>query len=376
MDGRRKQILVAVMRGLALVTLLLLASSAVADNPDSAPDIHSQRAGLAISAPATLAVGAGLELAPNSGFMGAMFSISGSGFQATEVVTLTIAGPDDYSTASQVTVGGEGAFVVFWDSSHQPAGSYQLAASGDAGSTAQASWIVRAGVLCGDSDGFDAPSLDPAWSWLREDDSHWSLSEQPGALRIQTQAGTLTGAANDQRNLLLRSAPSGNYRVTAQVEVHADQDYQHAGLYLYQDDDHYVRLTRAQATQAKGQGIYFNVEAGTAYTATSTADAASVVYLKLSKRDDIYSGFYSRDGVLWHLVGQREVAGFNPSQVGLSASYGDDPFATEILADFEWLRVDELCSRVFLPVKLMGYAPVGRLLISEVMPQPAAGGSE
>jgi regulation of enolase protein 1 (concanavalin A-like superfamily) len=292
------------------------------------------------------------------------------------VVTLTIAGPDDYSTASQVTVGGEGAFVVFWDSSHEAAGSYQLMASGDAGSTAQASWIVRPGILCGDSDGFDAPSLDPAWSWVRENASHWSLSAQPGALRIQTQAGTLTGAANNQRNLLLRSAPSGNYRVTAQVEVHADQDYQHAGLYLYQDDDHYVRLTRAQATQAKGQGIYFNVEAGTVYTATSTADASSVVYLKLGKRGDVYSGFYSQDGVLWHLVGQREVAGFNPSQVGLSAANGNAPFATEIPADFEWLRVDELCSRLFLPVGLKGYAPVGRLLINEVMPQPAVGGSE
>jgi hypothetical protein len=83
MNGRRKQIWVAVMGGLALVTLLLLASSAVADNPYSAPDIHPQRAGLATSAPATL------EVLPASGSIGAMFSISGSGFQATEVVTLT-----------------------------------------------------------------------------------------------------------------------------------------------------------------------------------------------------------------------------------------------------------------------------------------------
>jgi regulation of enolase protein 1 (concanavalin A-like superfamily) len=351
------------------MALLLLAGSAVASNPAGPPDVYPETAEITASAAATL------EVLPASGAMGAMFSITGSAFQATEVVTLTIAGPDD-GTASQVMADDEGSFVLFWDSSQQSAGSYQLTASGDASSTAQASWMVRAGVLCGESDGFDAPSLDPAWSWLREDASHWSLSAQPGALRIQTQAGTLTSTANDQHNLLLRSAPSGNYRVTVQVEVHADQDYQHAGLYLYQDDDHYVRLSRAQASQAVGQGIYFSVEADTVYTTTSTADAASVVYLKLGKQDDVYRGFYSRDGILWHLVGQRQVAGISPSQVGISAANGNAPFATEIAADFEWLRVDELCSRVFLPLVLKGYTPVGELLINEVMPEPEAGGSE
>ncbi|MGD8968788.1 MAG: lamin tail domain-containing protein, partial [Anaerolineae bacterium] len=358
------------LRVLALVVLLCLAVIAAASNPPGALGLHTATEGSAGSAAAAL------EVLPASGSVGAMFGIAGSGFQATEVTTLTINGPDGYSGASTVTVDNEGAFVLFWDSSHEPPGSYELTASGGAGSTAEASWDVRPGVLCGESDGFDASALDPAWSWVREDQSHWSLSAQPGALRIQTQAGTLTGAANDQRNLLLRQAPSGNYRLTVQLEVHADQDYQHAGVYLFQDDDHYVRLARGQSSHGVGQGVAFSVEAGGAYTATGTADAASVVYLKLGKQGDVYRGFHSRDGVLWRLVGQRQVAGLNPSQVGLSAANGNAPFATEIAADFEWLRVDELCGGVWLPVVLRAYAPVGRLLINEVMPEPGAGGSE
>ena len=358
------------LRTLALVGLLCLAVFVVASRSPAVLGLYREPEQSV--APAAAA----LEVLPDVGSVGTMFSITGSGFQAAEVVTLTIDGPDTYSGASTLTADSEGAFVLFWDSSHEPYGSYALAASGGATSTAEASWDVRPGVLCGESDGFDAPALDPAWSWLREDETHWSLSEQPGALRIQTQAGTLTGVANDQQNVLLRPAPSGNYRVTVQVEVHADQDYQHAGLYLYQDDDHYVRLARGQSTQGIGQGVGFSVEAGSVYTASGTTDAASVVYLKLGKQDDLYRGFYSRDGVLWQLVGQRQMAGLSPSQIGLSAANGDAPFATEIAADFEWLQVDELCGGVWLPVVLRGYAPVGRLLVNEVMPEPGAGGSE
>jgi hypothetical protein len=167
MNERRMQVWTAV-GGLALAALLILGGNAVASNPAGPIDLYPE------TVETTACTDATLEALPASGAMGSMFSIIGSGFQATEVVTLTVAGPDDYSTASQVTADGEGSLALFWDSSHQPAGSYQLTASGDVGSTAQVSWMVRPGVLCGEFDGFDAPSLDPAWSWLREDASHWS----------------------------------------------------------------------------------------------------------------------------------------------------------------------------------------------------------
>ena len=38
-------------------------------------------------------------------------------------------------------------------------------------------------------DNFDSPILDSCWSWVREDTSRWSLTEQPGWMRIRTQDG-------------------------------------------------------------------------------------------------------------------------------------------------------------------------------------------
>ena len=36
------------------------------------------------------------------------------------------------------------------------------------------------------TDDFDAASLDSSWSWIRNDPTHWSLTERPGFLRITT----------------------------------------------------------------------------------------------------------------------------------------------------------------------------------------------
>jgi len=311
-----------------------------------------------------------------SGPVGMMFGVEASGLQPEETITLSITGPEGYAAASEVTADSEGALVLFWDSSDRVEGVYQILAVGDEGSSAQGSWAVSPRVICGAWEGFDSTTLGSEWSWLGEHEGHWSLEDEPGALRIQTQSGTITGSANDQANLLLRDAPTGNYRVTTQVEFHADQDFQHAGLYLYEDEDHYVRLTRAQSTQGVGQGIYFGVEAGESYTGTALADTAAVVFLKLGRRDDTFNASYSTDGVLWHLVGQQELPGFRPSQVGISAANGDAPYATEIPADFEWLRIDQLCSQITLPSVVKDYVLQGRLIINEVMPQPASGECE
>ena len=52
-------------------------------------------------------------------------------------------------------------------------------------------------------DDFDSPTLAPRWFWVREEPSHWSLSANPGYLRITTQAGGVYSDTNDQKNILL-----------------------------------------------------------------------------------------------------------------------------------------------------------------------------
>ncbi|MGD8968762.1 MAG: hypothetical protein PVI07_14750, partial [Anaerolineae bacterium] len=42
---------------------------------------------------------------------------------------------------------------------------------------------------CTWSDDFSSLSLGPTWSWVREDPTHWSLTQHPGFLRMTTQQG-------------------------------------------------------------------------------------------------------------------------------------------------------------------------------------------
>ena len=59
-------------------------------------------------------------------------------------------------------------------------------------------------------DNFDGPELDSCWLWVREDTSHWSLTERPGWMRIKTQPGRIYYGLG--QNYLLRSRPTGDFQ--------------------------------------------------------------------------------------------------------------------------------------------------------------------
>jgi beta-xylosidase len=125
-------------------------------------------------------------------------------------------------------------------------------------------------------DEFNSPSLDPRWSWVREDPARWSLAERPGYLRITTQAGGLAGPRNDQRNLLLAAAPSGDFQITTRVTIAPSENFQFAAIQVYQDDDNHLQLNRAFAN---GGAVNFDHEAGGVVTNTQRLEAATTLYL-------------------------------------------------------------------------------------------------
>ena len=92
-------------------------------------------------------------------------------------------------------------------------------------------------------DYFDSTTLDPRWSWVREDPTHWSLTERLGYLRITTQRGDLYQTNNDGKNLLLTPAPSGDFEVTTRVTINPSTNWQSARLFIYQDDDNHFEGT-------------------------------------------------------------------------------------------------------------------------------------
>jgi len=189
------------------------------------------------------------------------------------------------------------------------------------------------------SDAFDTTRLDPRWSWVREDSSNWSLSAHPGFLRIITQRGGLLGPTNNARNVLLTAAPAGDFLIETYVEFRPTEDFQIAGLIVYENDDSFLMLGRAHcsapAPDCVGNGIYFDEEylgdpVAPNY-ATPTASRAHA-HLRIERRGAVYTAAYSDDGTSWMTIGVKEWYG-NPRMVGVAAEDSDQG-AAPTPADF------------------------------------------
>ncbi len=93
-------------------------------------------------------------------------------------------------------------------------------------------------LLTAFSDEFNG-SLGPQWSWIREDQTKHSFVN--GQLSI-TVNGDLYRNANNATNLLLENPPGSNYVIETRITFDPNQNYQQAGLLVYSDDDHYIKV--------------------------------------------------------------------------------------------------------------------------------------
>jgi beta-xylosidase len=91
------------------------------------------------------------------------------------------------------------------------------------------------------TDNFNSASLDSRWSWIRQDATHWSLTAQPGFMRITTQSGGLLfQPTNAAKNLLLQDIPIGDFEIHTLLAYTPTENFQGAGLLVYQDDDNFL----------------------------------------------------------------------------------------------------------------------------------------
>jgi beta-xylosidase len=198
------------------------------------------------------------------------------------------------------------------------------------------------------------------WSWIREDPSHWSLTANPGFLRITTQEGGLLGPANNAKNLLVADAPAGDFIIETRVLFEPMENLQYASLMVYEDEDNYMMLGRAfcgfpPPRCADGNGIYYDHEeegnfiGGNFATATTILDEA---FLLIKRRGDQYTGFYSENGTSWVEIGAHTaISGMVPVKVGFYAADGNQG-VTEIPADFDYFWLIDQTYPVYAPITL------------------------
>lgn len=215
-----------------------------------------------------------------------------------------------------------------------------LPASGETVATSSTPW----------TDDFSSTSLESRWSWIREDPTRWSLSARPGFLRLTTQRNF-----SNINNLLVQNMPVGDYELETRVLFAPSENYQIAGLLVYQDDSNFLTLGRAfcdtPPPQCVNNGIYFDrIEGGVFSNYAMTIPVSGEAYLKLIRQGKVYTGYVSTDGINWTMVGAHTVT-ITPTKIGLKAS-NQIQGTTEISADFDFFTLIDHSERLFLPLIL------------------------
>ncbi len=192
-------------------------------------------------------------------------------------------------------------------------------------------------TTCTWSDDFSSTALQSGWSWVRQDSQHWSLTARPGYLQIRTQGGELGGSYNDAHNILLRDAPAGDFTWQTTVDFSPQNNYQQAGLLVYQDDDNYIKLVRVYGDAQKAE---FANEQNQAYTGQTAFFSGVPSFLRIRRVGNEYIGGYSADGQTWTEFAPFSNTNFSNVRLGLLATNSLGGL-TSIHADYDSVCVKE-----------------------------------
>lgn len=199
---------------------------------------------------------------------------------------------------------------------------------------------------------FDTAQLASQWTWVNEDTTNWSLSSDPGTLTIDGQSGQFYETEHDGQNVLLEKAPPGNFVVQTQVAIDPTENYQQAGLVLWQDDDTWMKLVGESNSgvdetewgkQTDVTSPYAGFDCGSGYPADTCpvygsgfleapgfSPAAAAVggsgtstWLRIVRDGDLVTAYTSIDGTSWTPGATYNLSGFGQGaqlEIGVMAS--------------------------------------------------------
>ena len=185
-------------------------------------------------------------------------------------------------------------------------------------------------------------TLDAQWSWMREDPRNWSLINVPGSLQINVGRGYVP--AHNNSNLLLRPAPVGNFQAETQIIFRPADNFQFAGLIIYESDSNFIQAGRGycRAVGCIGEGLYMDYyKRGVAVKPNFGQSYKDIdpILLRLNRRGNNYTFEASTDGKVWFIIGSH-TSDMNPAQIGLVA--GQRLEGGILPAQFEYFEVRSL----------------------------------
>jgi arabinan endo-1,5-alpha-L-arabinosidase len=201
---------------------------------------------------------------------------------------------------------------------------------------------VPGSLLTAYSQDFDTSQLGSQWSWVNEDPANWSLTADPGTLTIDGQPGQFYQTDHSGQNVLLEKAPPGNFVAQTRVALNPTENYQQAGLVLWQDDDTWMKLVAESnsGTDATEWGkqtdvtsSYTGFNCGSGYPADTCPDYGSAflevpgfspaagrtggtgtwAWLRIVRRGDLVTAYTSLNGRSWTVGATYNMSGFSAS---------------------------------------------------------------
>lgn len=186
-------------------------------------------------------------------------------------------------------------------------------------------------------DGKLSPGL--GWTWLRQDNSAWSLAATQGWLRINlSTAGYLSGLPS---NVLTISAPQGDFDIRTSVKFSPSQNFEFAGLVVLFGEKSVLQAGRAYCDLGgcPGSGFYFdNLQNGSAVGGNfGTAGSSSTSQIRVVRQGNTYTAYYQTDGVNWVAIGSHTMTQ-QPVSIGLLAAQAPSagPFA-----EFDYFEINQ-----------------------------------
>jgi hypothetical protein len=187
------------------------------------------------------------------------------------------------------------------------------------------------------SDEFESTSLGEQWEFMQEDSENWSLTKESGSMLITAEKGDISEDHEDAKNILLQSA---NTDWTMETKLTYSRKpasiTEETGLITYQDKDNYVKLTFGGTFGRMGSArevpgiVELSVESVGYQTASVNLNLEdftikdNTVYLKLNKKGEIYSAYFSADGENFTKVGTAGVV-LKDIRTGVMAIDGEFP---------------------------------------------------
>ncbi|WP_265521965.1 ThuA domain-containing protein [Oerskovia flava] len=205
--------------------------------------------------------------------------------------------------------------------------------------------------LCfaGRSDDFLGSDIDEdRWTVLNRDQN---LSVSDSNLVLPTTATDFYGTGNTAvPNTVLQDLPEGPFTATAKVTLPARQQYQQAGLLIWEDEDNYAKMVlqgRSAAADAATRIFQFireengtPNEVGDSNTPNLGAAFPDTVYVRFASDGEDLRASYSADGVEFTQMPQtKSIADLEDPKIGLVALKGNGTSSPIINAEFDWFHI-------------------------------------